>query len=505
MTVYRPDVRWLVDWANNGYRSSRADVTDRLHTWEVRYGAEASARPDAVVPALARGRLVLDNLDRAFDPDSRKAVLDENVLRAPHKCKLTGNGRTIWEGKVASANRGDLVRGEVTNWELSSTHFNALKNKGTINLGNNSTVAALMEEFRELTGVPISGDVGVQPTGQVYHYGQWLDFLDDFGKYAGGWVIEDETGDQNFRRWAGQHPLVSRFTLANRPLARLSGFAERSSHVRNAISARAFFWLPVLDDEGNPQEVTLASSIAQVASGQSLEVELEFTSRANRRPTRWLRAEARGSGDNIPISASNFRRVDDFNAVATFQAPTYVGGFRQYEILAIGNVEERREVKNLTQTSAEFDTAGVFGERVLQAPPWFPQTFEGLNEFFWPWVRNLSQPPEHVRVGYGLWQRTRSQADAVMFDAQPGNRVTVELPVDDDTNKTFDILILGTKLSGGVQKAPVREFTGVTRRSRPPEPLRAFRASGIADTSVQLGATVAFPRGQSTFFRARTK
>ena len=103
------------------------------------------------------------------------------------------------------------------------------------------TVAGVMAKFSDTFGVPISGGTA-EPIGLVHFEESGIYFLDNIGRYAGGWCLEDQEGNWSFTRWndtASRSPEVA-LTLAHAQTRTLSAlqsvkalFATRQNATRS--------------------------------------------------------------------------------------------------------------------------------------------------------------------------------------------------------------------------------------------------------------------------------
>lgn len=208
-----------IDWANDGYRSTSADVTQYLHSYWVDYGMDTRGDEAAFRDIPARGRLVLANEGQRFSTESQNAF-DVSALRKPHNCRILSlypdaPARVLWEGiarpPVTNVRGGaDQARFELTG-KLAQPYrerYAALDLRGR-------TVAQLAADQTDALGTPPTIDVNAQGTGLVTFppsiatddedfpspdfQGNRQGYLAALARYAGAWSFEDRLGSWTLR------------------------------------------------------------------------------------------------------------------------------------------------------------------------------------------------------------------------------------------------------------------------------------------------------------------
>ena len=376
---HRPTYRFEVDWAGDGtYSHPASDVTHVLLDGSVKYGARPNIDEFRVKTASADGRVTIDNNTHEYDPDSTRLRVGENALRSKQACRLTMDGVLLWSGLVSPDRRSQPEGNQRLRWDLESIHETSLNARDAeLAVGGAGTVARLAQIFTQRTGISLRV-ASQQPTGPVFFTGSWLSFLDDFSRFAGGWVIEDHTGGFLFRRFSDtlQLPVAATLGLGYEPLD-TSSFTARAGHVRNYAKCRAYTWIPA--DNTRPLGTT---TIRTVGGGGPHIVELTFKNTASRRATGWTRFEV-AQGDGF-ATVTSFSASDDNSKVAVtlsvqpFEVPVDI------TVSGYGTAEQRVEAADFELNITEFDTQDVYGRRPLEMPVWFPPSYDGVQTFTRP-------------------------------------------------------------------------------------------------------------------------
>ena len=483
-----------VDWSDTSqYDHPESDVSELVLNGSVLYGSNPYSE-DRVHVRTADGTISISNSDYRFDPDSSNARLPEEVLRAKHRCRLSMDGVLLWEGLVSPDRRARPSGTEVIQWDLESRHETSLQAADTeLLIPEQGTVARIAQIFTNTTGIAL--DVASQqPAGIVHHTGQWLTFLDDFGRFAGGWVIESHTGRFLFRKFTDtvSLPIKARLGLNFEPLDD-SSYISRAGHVRNFASCRSFFWAPVLDSDDTPSEVLLTTR-SFLSTGGTRATDLEFKKVARQRVVSWDRFTIK-QGDSVATIVEAAGEGTTASATVSVVASTEPV---EVTVEAWGKAEERREAAGIDLEITEGGTVETYGRRPLEIPPWFPTSYEGVTTFARPWLLDLSQPPGHVTAVYRGLQRSASNAN-ILANIRAGDAVDF-VQVVDGREVTIEALVLQVRVDWGQEVSPRHTFTGVRRRAIPETPL-SITVQNISDQSAQALVEVPSPAGETIYLR----
>ena len=498
MTRYRPDYRWQIDWDGEGaYSNAYSDVSAKMLTYDVFYGCNPALSSDHVSVATALGTLVLSNDDGRYDADSPAQLVDEVKLRRINEARLLADGEVLWSGKCEPEVRDSTEIGAPLVWNLIG------KAEGQLTRGDRTmdlqpgTIVSVANAIA--TGAGISFAVaGDQPTGLIYWTGSWIQALDLFGLYAGGWVLETKTGDWIFRRWADSPKLPLAGTIRNSfgPIGPV--IAERIGHTRNHAVCQAWVWQAETGDK------VLSYNSVIMGPNQERWVTLRFEAKSNHRADSWPTSTAGFRvSDTSNFTVLGFRRISDQQYIVRIRSSAFSGASKSVTVSAVGRTSLRRKTSERVVEVTDNQTQAVFGRRTLEIPEWFPSDYEGVNTFTYPWLRLLSQPPQHLQVTYSEWLDTVQDFRLLTSACQPGNAVDFSVPLENRTVRQRS-MVLAVRLRGGQDLAPTREVFAIARRDAPTTPLEVT-VDAIADTTVQVTVGVPNPRGQTIYGRYRTR
>ena len=500
MGRHTPDYRWQIDWDDDGlYQHPYSDVTDVYESHSILFGSNPSLRGNDVRTQTATGSLVLVDAQGRYDPDDSRLRVAETKLRQRHAVRLLADGAVAWQGVCEPSNspdRSGIVR---LAWRLQGKRSGILTlGERELNIGS-GTVAGLAQTWTAETGIPLSV-ASAQPHGLVFFKGNWLYFLGAFGRYAGGWCVEDHNGNWIFRSFADTPtlPVSATLDLGYGPDDDVDR-AERAGHVRNYARCRAFAWV----DQTDTSAVAFASH--QMGEAEQRVFTLVHENTAIRRSR---------SMDTFTVSATAFTQTPVIVSVEQQTATVskvrvQTGGLLnsgdgtgRVTVSADGTISTREEVSSRQLRVTEFATQDVFGERELRVPPWFPTDFDGIFTWTLPWLRNLSQPPSHIAITYSEQQDSESRF-AILRDAcVPGRAVNFEY-VKNGAVRSFEGLVLAVRHSGRRNHPGERTVFAVERRSEPPAPL-GVTFDYVGDVTAQAVVSVEDPQGETVYSRRRT-
>ena len=257
---YYPNYEFFVDWNGNGlYDHPASNVSGEVLTGEIRWGSNPIIDATRVKTATAEGRVRISNYDHRYDPNSQRLKVDEVFLRRRNACKLEVDGTILWSGACSPDQRATFGAQETLRWDLDSIYVDTVADTANeLTINRYGTVAELAQAFALRSGIPFVA-ASDQPVGNVLFTGNWLTFLDQFGRFAGGWAIEQPSGGYIFQRYPDtvNLPLKANLDLSYGPLADESVFTSRAGHVRNTASVRSYVWVPITDEDGDTSEVVL--------------------------------------------------------------------------------------------------------------------------------------------------------------------------------------------------------------------------------------------------------
>lgn len=487
---YRPRYRWQVDWNGSGrFDHARSDVTEDVRLYSLLVGSRPSHNGLAVGIAPASGQLILQSPNGRYDPDSRNQQVNETDLRARRAVRLLMDDVVAWRGRVAPGGRHGDNADAVFSKPLESENADELLARDRVLSHDGGTVEDLAAKYRSLSGLPLVVPSHPQQVGIVRYRGNWLIFLSNFGRFAGGWCIERMDGSWQFIRYheTPSLPLAATLDVGYEPHYPVD-IAERTGHVRNIAELTGSYYF------NDPNERGVARTARQM--------------RLNSRQT--FRVAPRGDAG---FSVIEFTRTEvtprdvavllsDMGDEVVVQSLGFAGPPREVAVTRYARVQVIQQATPLELEITEFDSTGVYGPKPLITPNWFPASYVGVAEHFKPWLRNLSQPPEHVAITYSEWQRTQAQSHVLRDECVPGKALDLQY-YHEDMLRTTPVAALAVRLQGGFRREPLRTLFGVTRRSAPPSPLTvAFE--NVRDRSAQAIINVPSPAAETVFYRHRT-
>ena len=412
---YSPTTAWQIDFGGRTH-----DVTPVLLSYDVMFGSQPALDGRAVRTSTAIGSLSLSNRDHRYDPDSPRLQVDENSLRRRNPCRLLMDGAVAWEGLASFATKSGTDETGIVIFKLEGKYARELLlGRNKMNTGGGDCTS-LARTFAEQSGIPLTA-ASDNPVGLVYYEGNWLIWLDNFGRYAGGWCIENNVGDWEFVEYARTPdlPVAATLGLEHEP-ANGAQFAERVGHVRNYAECVGSYWASSED------ETLLGSVERKVGRNFRFTARLRFERNSHQQSLGWDRFSVTpsdigyvlGSADIINAGAADVT-VQTFGYAAVPPQTVRVSGY--------GRANRRTNTTPEKISITEFDTQNVYGQQQLRTPPWFPADFRNLGTHFKPWLRNLSQPVEALQVSYNNRQLTRSQSNTLRDSVVPGNAVDVSV------------------------------------------------------------------------------
>ena len=492
---FHPTERWEIDWNGDGsYNHPASNITSHWLSHQLLFGSNTALDGRAVSIGTTTGTITLRNHDYRYDPDSPHAAVNETDLRSRRDCRLRMGSRIDWRGKASFGRKvGHGTSSTITINLHGSKSAELTKSKREL-VYDGGTVAGVMARFSDTFGVPISGGTA-EPIGLVHFEESGIYFLDNIGRYAGGWCLEDQEGNWSFTRWndtTSRSPEVA-LTLAHGPDADTISVAEREGFVRNEAECNAFSWVTSTD------EALIASAEFSVDRFEEVSTILRFKQSSYRQPLGWTRFEA--TPEDLVILRFG-AAINNFSARADARTRGYAAAQPQkIRIAGYGTVRSRVKVTPFELDNNEHDTQQVFGKRRLRLPPWFPSTFTNVSRWTRPWLRNLSQPPVLIGITYPDLQATESMSRD-LARAVSGTVVSVQF-TDDNRVVTKKILVLSVYLTGGPRAAPLRRIIGVETRDVPPPPLTASTRA-VTDRTAEVQANVQSPAREQVYMRIRT-
>ena len=496
---YRPEYRWQIDWNGNGaYDHPLSDITDYLTAYDVKHGCDPTVAVDAVVPATAIGHVSLDNYDRRYDPDSSARQVARADLVAQRKARCLIGGARWWEG-IATYDRKNPTGGrEIARWQLDGAHGRKFRDHHVITY-EGGTVADLVAAVAEQTGVPFSG-ASQQPVGNVHHDGNLLSFYEALGNYAGGFVLETDTGGMMFVSYANAAslPIGDGFDESYELLEDLVRRGLKPQHSRSEAVVDSFVWVEDRNEDGTEKVQTMADVEVVLTTGHPRFVFVDQDPTSSWRPKEWRSFEVTSSDTAAAASAVTFDDDNINRVVVRITPPALPNITAKVRLKGMGIREVSESAVRRLVVNPDF--AGE--PRTLQVPPWFPADYEGVTTYVRPWLHTLAIPPQHMTVAYRGWQTTMGRAANVAAHSKPGrhNQYTVRV---NDQPVVVDALVLQTRLRWREHNPPVHIMdTVATSDIAPPRVFADARSTGIGTAQVLAG--VVNPTGQTVYERHRT-
>ena len=495
MANYNPLYRFYIDWnGNDRYDHPESEVTSHVIRGTIQWGSNPTVDATRVKTSTAQGKITVSNDDFRFDANSRKLRVNEILLRRRNACKLEVDGTILWSGVCSPDQRATFGAQSTLTWDLESLFVEELNDRSNeLTVNRYGTVAELAQAFSLKFGIPFIA-ASEQPTGFVFYTGSPLNFLDEFGRFAGGWCIETHAGAYIFQRYTDtvNLPLKANLDLSFGPLAEESVFTSRAGHVRNYAQCRSYGWFPEVTMDGT--KPILGTATVEIPGGQTRSVRVKFRNTAGRRPVKWESFELdKGPGFaeilGFTVSPDNqeaFVTVD----LMDFDVPI------ELTVTGYGSAEVRREASDRELTITDFDTVGTFGRKPLEVPVWFRPSYAGITSYTRPWLRNLSQPPEHIITAYRGIQATKGKSD-ILNSVVPGT-AAAHSHVIDEREVSLEGYCLAKRIDWGLNERPLQTFFSVERRAEPPAPL-TVRFDDITSFGAEGIVGVASPAGEEIY------
>ena len=495
MAKHNPLYRFYIDWNGDGrYDHPEAEVTSHVIRGNITWGSNPTVNADRVKAATAQGRILVSNHDFRYDANSRRLRVNEILLRRRNACKLEVDGVILWSGVCSPDQRATFGAQDTLTWDLESLFVEELNDRANELIVNRyGTIAELAQAFSLQSGIPFVA-ASQQPIGNVRYTGSWLNFFDEFGRFAGGWVIETHAGAYIFQRYTDtvNLPLKANLDLSFGPLRDESVFTSRAGHVRNYARCRSYAWFPETTASG--ERPILGTTTVMIPGGQTRSVRVRFRNTAGRRVTSWQSFEL--------DKDSNFASILGFTVSPDNQEAFVSVSVRDFDVpialtvTGYGSAQVRREASDRELVITDFDTVGTFGRKPLEIPVWFRPSYDGITSYTRPWLRNLSQPPEHIITVYSGIQATKGKAD-ILSSVVPGT-AAAHSHVIDGREVSLEGYCLAKRIDWGLNERPLQTFFSVERRAEPPAPL-TVRFDDITSFGAEGIVGVASPAGEEIY------
>ena len=489
--THHPSWAWLIDWADDRtFGHAAADVSDDVATSSVLFGSRPDQDPGGLAVGTAIGDLILTDRGGRLRPDAVKPAVPAAALRSSHAAELRIDGTAIWSGVAEPAERPTRPGAPLT-WHLSGAQHETLVTPDRLLDVEPADVAGLARDFAAASGVQLLAG-STQPVGQVLHRGSWLFFLQDFARFAGGFVLERRDGEFVFRAWSDlpTQPLSAALTLVAGPTDD-SRLGERAGWVRNHVRARGLLW------EGT-DDALIAVAEAEMGPSESRWVPLVFEGGVRARPDAW-------TGFAVD-DTTNFELVGSAQIISDVQRnarvrSTHTAGRKTVRVTATGTVERRREATGRDIDIA--DSQARWGNRSLSLPPWFPSDLDGTETWTTPWLRAMASAPEVLVITWPLVQPARAGTATLRDQVQPGNTISARIVID-GAAVTVTVVVVAVRISVGGRQVPALTAWGVVIPTTAVTPPLTARVVTVTDTTAAISVGTPSPAGQTIHGRRRT-
>ena len=466
-TKYRPTYRLEVLYNDEDWE----DITGFVDTWTIEYGSDLSLDRYGIPVTTASGTITLDN-NGLYDPDSENKKFTSEQLVRRNEFRLWADEIIEFQGFVTAP---DVITSEVDpiiSYTVESRHKPTLQfNSNELNT-EPTTMAGLARSFTEVTGIPLNSSSD-QPVGNVFFRGRWLDFLDDYARYGGGFVLEDNRGSFNYRNYreAVEFAETAGLGFDYEPFAEDFHTRKTSEQVLNHVECSGFGYL-------NPVTEVVARATLPFGTGEIRNVTLRFNATRDKRLASWTFATVSNSAFTINSQSAN----PDGTYTVVVEAPAFSNprDVQDITITATGQTQQRFEQQRRVLDVIDFDSQQIYGVNEIDLPSWFPVNFNGLYRYTRSWIRLLAIPPVLSRVTYSEWQPTAGRSYVVIESLQPGNRVLLTTSAGQ-----LNMLILKVRLSGGDSIEPTRTVFGIDVKAVP-DPALIAEVSDFGETYASI-------------------
>lgn len=492
--VYRFEVAW-----DGSFSHPAADLTPVYLSHDFEFGSDPAIDGRAVKISAAGGWVILNNIDQRFDPDSTRLRVTLEQLRRRNPCRLFIDGVQRWEGLASfSIKRGTDATSTITLALVGKYTRELVISNDEYDFGG-GTCADLSADFAAVSGVPFVADTDA-PVGIVSYKGNWITFLENFGRYAGGWCLEMADGSWKFQEFAsaGDLPIAATLSLDYGPIEDSIRYGERVGYVRNYAECVATYW------ERREDNSVVASATRSMARNQRATMQVAQPSRSRYRSVAPYTFSV--SPPDIAVVEAN-RTITAPDGSVSWEVDVRSLGYpavppQPVTVSVSANTEVRAASTPVRLDITEFDTQNVYKPQQLLTPAWFPVDFRELGVHFKQWLRYLSTPLELVGVRYTEAQTSLARSRTLRDEVLPGNVVRVQTS-QRGRLVSRDVLILSVRLFGSTDMSNHRELIGVVRKDVPPAPLTVTTRL-VTDRTAVIGASVPSPALENLYMRRRT-
>ncbi len=491
---YRPDIRWQMDWDNNGsFGHPESDVTRFASLWRLRWGSAADTPQSARVNAdsedvtvvggvpsdTASGTLRIEDRDGRFDPDSARLRVNEYALRAIVPVRVLYDGLEIWRGKGVPTYGTLSSRDKSFTWNLTGTHGERMKTRLDV-VDQPGFISRIEDDVPSSFSTLPGRDL---PLGVVSFNGARIKYYEHIARLAGGWMLEDERGNWILRTLADAHVTQSLGVLSQE-FERYDGdiLREIPGLVRTRATLGSQYFDVVRDSEGAPVGVAVGRATHTVPRRGSPVYQFTMRSDDSRQIVKWEEPEVLGEATARIVSSDIRARTVRYRIFSAEGGEISVQLKAQVRTLQAGTT---REFVSLVPEA-------VYGRRDSDLQPWLNQQLSGADSIVIPWLNNLTEPLEYVQVRYPEWQNDRGRL-RTLIGAKPGTVHHIELETRQGVTRVVKAIILAVRLQGGFGRIPTRTLYGIVTRSRPPQPLTALRATTLSPFEMQVAVQLRVP------------
>ena len=191
----RNEDAWEIDWGNNGYQHSAADVTVEVLDYLIQYGLNAESNDDTLLNTPASGTLVLDNSHGYYSSET-SSIIERAALRRRHLVRLRNGTNTLWEGFIEPTRQVrsiDLQANFKLLGKVTNNYRQAYRRSQTID----TDVQTVLTDVLTSAGItPSTLPTGTVPynTGTIFFDSSVRSFLNKLANFSGGYALEDHEG-----------------------------------------------------------------------------------------------------------------------------------------------------------------------------------------------------------------------------------------------------------------------------------------------------------------------
>lgn len=488
--LFRTASRVRIDWDGDGrYAHTDSDVTNNFESYFVRFGLDTTSDEERLVTVPARGSLILNNDSGLYSSEKSGSI--GAPLRQPQKITIEHRGSGFTRGQfegIVEPPEIELLPKQANKaiFSITSEHADAMVSEFNIShvdpIPFSTAFAAIPNEASAGNSLP-SMNLGI-----VDYNGSLQTYIERLAVVGGSVAFENRRGGIVMQNVAQLASSVAATTVT--PSNRVSPVDfkilrddtkvyRRQGLVRNAaqLEERRVVVEPI-------SETVAVTRVVAPADG-SPHTNYAFTSDPSIVGVVWPDASAlatliNAAQSNVSCTVSavtpqDYPRVGiSFTVInrgpaaldATIQISarpsrvktTWLNQYRNAaSVTAYGERSYDWRSERIDHRSTGFELL----------PPWLDRAASAVTE---AWIDRLASPPLYAELSFPVWQRTRSETDA-LIQIEPGQLRHVEIDDVDGVTVREWMLVVGKEVAHIYQRVPrIRLFLiglGVTSGTTP--------------------------------------